>query len=172
VRQSVFLAAVGLLLLGGRSPAELNDRLVVVVEQAEWVPEAKKIACPKTEFRVWGAGSPKWFEEFSGQEAQVLVLFDSHTASLEQQMWRERLEAQGCKIVSLRNDRSTGLVNASQIHKRIHSALVEIFPEREITWNENFQRANSRKPAPVRRSLSWFTIFDKQFSDPKSEIAR
>jgi hypothetical protein len=142
--------------------AESIDRLIVVVEQADWVCEAKKIACHKTDFRIWESGVPMSFGELSKQDAYVLVLFDPQGSRHEQEMWRERLKTQGCKLVSLKIDRSTGKVSASEIHKSVHSVLLEVFPDKKSLWNENLQRAMRFPPVPPNlQSLSWFAAFDR-----------
>jgi hypothetical protein len=171
-RNTIFFL-VGLIFLSRYSFAEPSDRLVVVVEDSDWVAEAKKIACHLSEFRVWESGTPMWFEEFSGQETRILVLFDTQRSGQPEAIWRERLKAQGCKVVSVPIDRSVGQVTATQIHKRVHSALIEMFPDRESIWNDNLQRVMRTKALPnVHQSLSWFAAFVKPLPQPRKGISR
>ncbi len=50
------LTSFGLCIAVSATIAAANDPLVIVVERSDWLPEARKIACRETSFRVWCSG--------------------------------------------------------------------------------------------------------------------
>ncbi len=161
-RNGCFAVVLLAFFLNRSTAADPVSRLVVVVEHADWVFDAKKVACHKTDFHVWDSGSPTWFRECSERETQIVIFTDPLHSNSEQEMWRERLKTHGCKIVLLKTDRSTGQVAKSQLYKSLHAVLTETFPDQESIWNENLQRA-MRIPRilPAPKSLSFFAAFER-----------
>jgi hypothetical protein len=144
---NIYGASIGLLMgllcysnVTAEEEAQCDD-LIVVVESSEWLNATKQLVGENAEIRCWRNERPDWFTSDTTSCRKILILTNPSDQQMIKELWRERLQNQGCHIYPVKLAKSNESSNQSHLLRTLHRSLVDCQPEKKSIWDKNFQQA-------------------------------
>lgn len=135
--------AIGFCFHAGSSAADESNQtpLMIVVESQNWLGAIEQLAGDESEICCWTSERPDWFLCRPSNAQRILLLTNPNDQTMAKELWRERLQNQGCAVYPIKLQRARSLANTADLLRSLHRSLIACCPEKTTTWDRNLEQA-------------------------------